>query len=1014
MADKKKSGVSVVPEFVDGEQPTADKFNTIGSQLKRAAYVLEKAVGDAWDESYPYSEESSTRLTLPWGRRLDGAGIIGEVSGADSLGRRLDIANISRLIGPASNLNPTALTEGFIDDVSDIYVSEIEDESPLDASAQDIYEFYLRYPPILNHATHPDPIFSAATADVFTLRKTDPDDLTAQGDYHVSEEGKVTLYGWQQNGATGDLTVTYWTSPSMWGGGPNYPGAAFNVIPDPNQTGDGCIVQDAGDGTYLITLPSCTDQQSNYAGSSAALEKAVDINFNAQLKLPPIIRAICGGDVDTPDDGTPGVVIPEGVVYLRENETGLLFTDAVYYYLDDDSLQIGNVELEDSDGADGLYSIVTIGTDITSSIDDLRKKGFQHSHDRSYGEAPVHIKDIAGRTETGAVTIGGNYRGPFLDTGYESNWFPQYYHRIGFMDNAPAASNQNAMIGNVVIGVADTYADDADEVRNGYYTYQSNALNYTDDNRSTYYLRFGSNDNEDGPQIRSTGNRTLDIRSANTATTGGSADIDMWGRNDIHIYAGTASETGTPIGHGTSSFFAYAMSKVSITTSGHEDAVSGGIWISDNNKGIDIRTNVTSVDNLNISHFTPTSQGYHPLAIDGHDQAVTIKSRGDTYGNIDLDTDGSGTTGYGSSVRIFPVGGFICRTAWGSQTTEDQLINTKVRFTAPESGSGSPNDGDFGSEDCFFHVSGYQRSESAFLAVIEQKNNDNTDFNGDILKLEAGWTSSGGPSRWREWLKFYRRSDKVKGGVRQTIDNNLGYGLNAGFREVTARIDSSPDRSSAVDNTDAYDFGDVCYYSGDQDFGEWIEMGDIDEWFPDWVYNQSDEFKALPETEQKAQYYEFVADRCEPKGTRMLGITEGTTVWVRGGCAHGNDGCNGEAKFYRTSDGGGVAMIVSHRAFLVGNEPKKFADGEIGVGEILSFCGQVPVKTFGACNVGDLLVPIENGVGDPGDGGAGYCRAVSPDEISLKDYIKSVGSALCECEDSGLAYHKVLTAIGVK
>ena len=42
MADKKKAGVSVVPEFVAGEQPTADKFNAISVQLERASSELEK------------------------------------------------------------------------------------------------------------------------------------------------------------------------------------------------------------------------------------------------------------------------------------------------------------------------------------------------------------------------------------------------------------------------------------------------------------------------------------------------------------------------------------------------------------------------------------------------------------------------------------------------------------------------------------------------------------------------------------------------------------------------------------------------------------------------------------------------------------------------------------------------------------------------------------------------------------------------------------------------------------
>ena len=64
MADKKASGITILPVFVDGEQPTAYKFNTIGAQFKKSNYELESSIGDIWEESYPQSTISSTRLSM--------------------------------------------------------------------------------------------------------------------------------------------------------------------------------------------------------------------------------------------------------------------------------------------------------------------------------------------------------------------------------------------------------------------------------------------------------------------------------------------------------------------------------------------------------------------------------------------------------------------------------------------------------------------------------------------------------------------------------------------------------------------------------------------------------------------------------------------------------------------------------------------------------------------------------------------------------------------------------------
>ena len=120
MADKHKSQISAIVRFIDGEQPTATKFNALTAQTQRGFYGLEGAVGDLHDESWPYmagpaeGEVDLSRLTISYGRRFGSNIRISEVvnevvTDASEHGRPLTIANLARLVGPAANLNPKAL-----------------------------------------------------------------------------------------------------------------------------------------------------------------------------------------------------------------------------------------------------------------------------------------------------------------------------------------------------------------------------------------------------------------------------------------------------------------------------------------------------------------------------------------------------------------------------------------------------------------------------------------------------------------------------------------------------------------------------------------------------------------------------------------------------------------------------------------------------------------------------------------------------------------------------------------
>lgn len=402
MSDKLPAGISVLPEFADGERPTAAKLNSLGAQLRRAASEIERAIGDVRSQSYPYSIDTTSTLSQAWGRSRSS---VTALSGAEE--RQLDIANLARLVGPSSNLNPRMLGR-----------SSITEAVPVG-----VHEFSLRYVPE-GPLSGSQPSFADGT--VFATFVADPTAIGSAGEYSVTAAGKVycvTL-------SDGD-TVTYFTDPTEYAGGINYQGARFNVIPDPNQTSAlGANLGTAGpdgNGQYTITLPTISHQQSNIEGNSITLDDD-DLNYQEQLELPRVIT----------DNFTAGQTIPSGFLFLKNETTSEVYEDAVYYYLSTTSLKVGSVDLTDAISAGDRLSIITIGTDITTTLDDLRTKSF-HTHDRTFGEPFVSLDAISGfLAQPGAS-------GAWLPSSMASNFAPQYLHRDGYQ----SGTGENAFLGTL-------------------------------------------------------------------------------------------------------------------------------------------------------------------------------------------------------------------------------------------------------------------------------------------------------------------------------------------------------------------------------------------------------------------------------------------------------------------------------------------------------------------------------------------------------------------------------------
>jgi hypothetical protein len=409
MADELKSGFSVTINFAEGEILSPAKLTAITAQLKKVAEELEAAAGDIHGDSWPYTAASTTTLSPAWGREADS---VAALDGGPE--RKLDIANIGRAIGPMSNLNPTMLSGS---------------QSITEVVPVGVHEFSLRYPVegIVLAVTSTD----AAHVDM----KLAPYLIVNSGDWAVTQAGKVFSYD-----ATSGGTITYTTNPEKWNGGKNYSIAEFNVIPDINQlnVGNGVSLSALDvNGRRVASFPVITQQQTNVDHDSTTLGTE-DMNYGQIARLPKVLV----------DNLTAGDEIPAGFLYLKNYTTGEVYTEGVYYYNDENSIELSDIDLVSAIAAGHKFCVITVGTDITTSIDDLRNKT-RHSHDRTHGEPFVDVDGITGIHASGSAT---NSK-VFVPSNMPGNFAPQYLHRDGwYSGNDDNANENNIMRGHLVLG----------------------------------------------------------------------------------------------------------------------------------------------------------------------------------------------------------------------------------------------------------------------------------------------------------------------------------------------------------------------------------------------------------------------------------------------------------------------------------------------------------------------------------------------------------------------------------
>ena len=244
------------PLFVDGERPSATKFNSLFSYLNFNILLVSSVIGNA-------KGSSDIKYTEPLYRSL-------EQSKVD-----LNIVSISDTIGPLSSLNPRSYEN--ITNPDNFVTEDI---------AQGISQHMLRYES------------KAQTSDITIsgyVRKNSINDLINDNDYYHDSLTNSILF---KVNTANQLSVTYKTKDSFRKF--SYLGSGFNVVPHPYQAQSSDneyklkITPSNQINKFVIELPKIKRNQSNNIiepNQSNSLNETNSL-FDYQIEIPKFILPV--------------------------------------------------------------------------------------------------------------------------------------------------------------------------------------------------------------------------------------------------------------------------------------------------------------------------------------------------------------------------------------------------------------------------------------------------------------------------------------------------------------------------------------------------------------------------------------------------------------------------------------------------------------------------------------------------------------------------------------------------
>ena len=421
MSDNFNNIMDNIIRFIAGERPSADKFNALVAYFSQNTQELNDAIGDIRGENSPFG--TTNRLTIPWGRQITSDDI---VAGADPLGRYLDIANIGRLIGPSSNLNNRYLSSGSF---------KIQNEAVTSFTT----EYKTNYP-VFNEDS-----VQVTKGGVLLERIGTSETFNSDSQYKYYNGSFIF-----SSPTNEETVVEYTTNPSNYGSGANYQGSRFNVIPDPNDR-ESRLTFEAFGGGYIINLPEIGAAQSSLSNEIGSTLNNDHVNHTQEdgetrqkYLLPKVLTDL--NPVQDVEEAKVSNNIPKYFLYLKCEEPDEVFLDADYYYMNESKIYVENIDLGNCNLDTDTFRIVTVGTDITTSIDDLRVKFVKHNHDGSFGDAAIDVKALTGLFDSQTGNI-------YTKSVSSKNPLSSYLHRDGFdLRNQEDINANNMMRGHLVIG----------------------------------------------------------------------------------------------------------------------------------------------------------------------------------------------------------------------------------------------------------------------------------------------------------------------------------------------------------------------------------------------------------------------------------------------------------------------------------------------------------------------------------------------------------------------------------
>ena len=374
--------------FQDGETVRASKLNAVFRSIYNAISALERIVGDVHDSSAPYGTLNG--LSAPSFHE----------SNTDPLGggaKKLSIANLARLIGPAENLNPVNLASGRL----------ITETIPSSG-----YKFKLRYQNVDNLSFSDTNVFS-------TLAVNHGLQADSAGAYWVDKDIGVVYSISAMSGGTvsyeiGVDSVDQFENPRV---------STFNILPDPSQTIKCSVsVLDASVPSYQLTLPLCTHGQRNYLNDSTILSGA-DQDYQVQLTLPYVIQTL-----------TSNAVIPANFLFVKDitEDRFISGENLSLRYINDSSFEIRGVALDTVHE----FEVHTVGNSITDQLSYTMRK---------LQELSSGVGDRYRLSASRIVDDASEYRSSRLP----GNVLPQYLHRDGSSSIETKTNEKNGMRGDL-------------------------------------------------------------------------------------------------------------------------------------------------------------------------------------------------------------------------------------------------------------------------------------------------------------------------------------------------------------------------------------------------------------------------------------------------------------------------------------------------------------------------------------------------------------------------------------